>query len=143
MSRLGYRLETFPCIDLVTAAGFAAQIGDINRFASADKLAKYAGISPVTFSSGQSDKRFSNRQGDRNLYHLFHALAARNVNRGRNRNKPVNDIFYEYYQKKMSEGKTEHQAIICVMRRLVNIIYGMMKNKREYRNPVLPKKDTE
>ncbi len=83
MNKLGYRLETFPCIDLVTAAGFAAQIGDANRFASADKLAKYAGICPVTFSSWQSDKRFSNRQGDRTLYHLFHAFAARNVNCGR------------------------------------------------------------
>lgn len=143
MSRSGYRLETFPGIDLVTAAGFASQIGDIERFDSADKLAKYAGISPVTYSSGESDKRFSNCQGDRTLYHLFHALAARNINRGRNKNKPVNDIFYEYYQKKISEGKTEHQAIICVMRRLVNILYGMMKNKSEYRNPTLPKKDTE
>lgn len=143
MSLLGYRLETFPGIDLVVATGFAAHIGDIERFTSADKLAKYAGISPVTYSSGESDKRFSNRQGDRNLYHLFHALAARNVNRGRNKNKPVNEIFYNYYQKKISEGKTEHQAIICVMRRLVNIIYGMMKNKKEYFPPTLPKKDTE
>jgi len=143
MSRLGYKLETFPGIDHVTAAGFTAQIGDIERFSNADKLAKYAGISPVTYSSGESDKNFSNRQGDRTLYHLFHALAARNVNRGRNKNKPVNDIFYEFYQKKISEGKTEHQAIICVMRRLVNILYGMMKNKCEYRNPTLPKKDAE
>ena len=143
MAKLGYRLETFPCIDLVTAAGFAAQIGDIGRFGNADKLAKYAGICPVTYSSGQSDKRFSNRQGDRTLYHLFHALAARNVNRGRNKNKPVNDIFYSYYQKKISEGKTEHQAIICVMRRLVNIIYGMMRNKKEYFSTALPKKDME
>jgi transcriptional regulator with XRE-family HTH domain len=143
MSRLGYKLESFPGIDLVTAAGFAAQIGDVDRFSSADKLAKYAGISPVTYSSGESDKRFKNRQGDRTLYHLFHALAARNVNCGRNKDKPVNEIFYTYYQKKLSEGKTEHQAIICVMRRLVNIIYGMMRNKKEYFPPVLPKKDRE
>lgn len=33
----------------MTAAGFAAQTGDIDRFTSADKVAKYAGISPVTF----------------------------------------------------------------------------------------------
>jgi len=143
MSRLGYRLETFPGIDLVTASGFTSQIGDIERFSSADKLAKYAGISPVTFSSGESDKKFSNRQGDRTLYHLFHSLAARNVNRGRNKNRPINDIFYEYYQKKISEGKTEHQAIICVMRRLVNILYGIMRNKKEYIYPTLPKKVIE
>ncbi|AOT68317.1 hypothetical protein [Geosporobacter ferrireducens] len=32
----------------------------------------------------------------------------------------------------MREGKIQHQAITCIMRRLVNIIYGMMKNKTEY-----------
>ena len=135
MSQMGYRLETFIGIDLVTAAGFIAEIGDIDRFANAGKLAKYAGICPVTYSSGQSDKRFKNKQGNRVLYHLFHSLAARNINKGRNKNKPVNDIFYEYYEKKISEGKTEHQAIICVMRRLVNIVYGLMKHKGEYVHP--------
>jgi transposase len=137
MSQLDYRLESFIGIDLVTAAGFVSEIGDIGRFANPGKLAKYSGICPITYSSGQSDKRFKNRQGNRTLYHLFHSLAARNINRGRNKDKPVNDIFYEYYEKKISEGKTEHQALICVMRRLVNIIYGMMKNKSEYIHPEL------
>ena len=139
MSQLGYKLETFIGIELVTAAGFVAEIGDIGRFADANKLAKYAGIAPVTYSSGQSDKKFKNSQGNRTLYHLFHSLAARNINRGRNKDKPVNDIFYDYYTKKISEGKTEPQALICVMRRLVNIIYGMMKTRTEYVHPKVEK----
>jgi len=39
--------------------------------------------------------------------------------------------------RKISEGKTKSQALVCVMRRLVNIIYGMMVNRTEYREPVL------
>lgn len=35
----------------------------------------------------------------------------------------------------MSEGKTSGQAIVCISRRLVNIIWGMMKNKSEYKLP--------
>lgn len=139
MSQMGYRLETMPGIDLVTAAGFISRIGDIGRFSSADKLAKYAGIAPVTYSSGQTDRQFKNRQGNRELYHLFHGLAARLVNDGRNKDRPVHDIFYEYYNRKLSQGKTKHQAVICVMRRLVNIIYGMMKHKTAYRHTALPK----
>lgn len=27
------------------------------------------------------------------------------------------------------------QILICIARRLVNIVYGMLKNKTEYRNP--------
>ena len=45
---------------------------------------------------------------------------------------PRNEILYEYYQRKLTEGKTKVQALICIMRRLVNIIFGMMKNKTEY-----------
>ncbi|MCX7921365.1 MAG: transposase, partial [Clostridia bacterium] len=110
---------------------------------SADKLAKYAGIAPVTYSSGEKDRKFKSRQGNRHLYGIIHNLAARNVNQGRNKNKPVNELFFEYYQRKMSQGKTQHQAVICVMRRLINIIYGMMKNKTEYIHPVLPKSKAE
>ncbi|MBB6214114.1 transposase [Anaerosolibacter carboniphilus] len=142
MDRLGYKLETMIGIELVTAASLVAEIGDIHRFSNADKLAKYAGIAPVKYSSGDKDKSFRNRQGNRKLYALFHDLASRQVCCGRNKDKPVNAIFYDYYQKKMSEGKTQHQAIICIMRRLVNIIYGMMKNKTEYVHPTLSSKQT-
>lgn len=48
-----------------------------------------------------------------------------------------NPVFLEYYKKKISEGKTKIQALVCVMRRLNNIIYGMMKNKTEYILPVM------
>lgn len=81
---LSYKLESIPGIDIVTATNLAAGIGDINRFHNADKLARFAGIAPVNFSS---------------------------------------------------VGKTKVQALICVMRRLVNILYGMMKNKTEYVMP--------
>lgn len=37
--------------------------------------------------------------------------------------------------KKISEGKTKHQAIICIMRRLTNIIYKVLKEDMEYQHP--------
>jgi hypothetical protein len=40
-----------------------------------------------------------------------------------------NPLFYEFYQRKLSEGKMKEQVLICIMKRLVNIIYSMMKNK--------------
>jgi transposase len=126
-------------IDLVTAAGFISEIGDIGRFSSSDKLAKYSGVAPIDYSSGEKDMTLKNSQGNRMLYQLFHDLAARNISRGRNKNKPVNSVFYYYYQRKLTQGKTKHQAIVCVMRRLVNIIYGMMKHKTEYIHPNLSK----
>lgn len=49
----------------------------------------------------------------------------------------INPIFYTYYHKKISEGKLKNQALKCVMRRLVNIVYSVMKNQRPYDNPLL------
>lgn len=143
LKELDYKLESMIGIESVSAAGFISEIGYIGRFSSPHKLAKYAGISPVTYASGEKEKRFRNRNGNRRLYHLFHNLAARNINRGRNKTKPVNDIFYDYYQKKISEGKTEHQALISVMRRLVNIIYGLLKHKSEYKHPQIKRLNPE
>jgi len=37
-------------------------------------------------------------------------------------------------QKKLSEGKTKSQTLKYVQRRLINIIYSIMKNKRPYEN---------
>jgi transposase len=135
LEKLGYKLETMIGIDLVAAASIIAEIGDVNRFATADKLAKYSGIAPVMYSSGEKDKIIKNQQGNRRLYTHIRCLAARNICCGRNKDKPVNGIFYDYYQKKLKQGKTEHQALVCVMRRLVNIIYGLLKSKDEYKHP--------
>jgi hypothetical protein len=49
----------------------------------------------------------------------------------------LNPIFYDYYHKKISEGKLKNQALKCVMRRLVNIIFKVMKEQRPYENPQL------
>lgn len=53
---------------------------------------------------------------------------------------PRNPVMYQYYQKKVSEGKTKMQALVCVMRKLVNIVYRMMRNRTEYVMPALPEK---
>jgi hypothetical protein len=128
----GYKLESMKGISTIMAAEFISEIGDIQRFSSPDKLAKYSGIAPVSYSSGQTDRLLSNRLGDRRLHQLFFLLAV-TVTSGKQ--KPNNEIFYKYYKKKLSEGKTTKQALKAVMRRLVNIIYHMMKDKTEYRQP--------
>ena len=88
-----YKLTSMPGIGTSIASKLIAEIGDIRRFSNADKLARFAGVAPVKFSSAEKGKEQSSRQGNRQLHGL------------------------------------------CIMRRLVNIVYGMMKNKTEYREP--------
>lgn len=135
MKLLDYQLDTMPGIDLVTASALVAEIGDINRFASANKLARFAGIAPVNFSSGGKGTNQKSRQGNRVLHGLFYNLSVQQVQISKGSKKPRNPLFYQYFNRKKEEGKTPTQALVCVMRRLVNIIYGMMKNKTAFRMP--------
>ncbi|MCP1186553.1 IS110 family transposase [Paenibacillus sp. 1781tsa1] len=134
LAKTDYKLESMDGINIVTVAELVAEIGDVRRFSNADKLARFAGIAPVRLSSGGKGKDQASGQGNRVLNSIFHNLAVQQIQVAKGKNKTQrNPLMYEFYQRKLVEGKTKKQALICVMRRLVNIIYSMMKNKTEYR----------
>lgn len=133
--KIGCTLHTYPCMSKVTGACMLSEIGNINRFKDSGKLAKYAGIAPIEKSSGGTDKALKNHFGNRELNSMFYNLACRSICISRNGQTLHNPIFKEYYNKKLEQGKTKHQALICVMRRTCNIIYNMLKNNVEYEPP--------
>ncbi|WP_349772581.1 transposase [Lacrimispora xylanisolvens] len=51
-----------PGIGTSIASKLIAEIGDIRRFPSTDKLARFAGVAPVKFSSAGKGKEQSSRQ---------------------------------------------------------------------------------
>ena len=138
---LDYQLETMPGIELVTASALIAEIGDVRRFPNANKLARFAGIAPVYFGSGGKGKVHKSKQGNRALHALFYNLAVQQVQVAKGSKMPRNPVFHTYYQKKLKEGKTKGQALVCIMRRLVNIVYGMMKYKTAYELPIVEEKE--
>lgn len=132
-AHFNHQLQTIPGISLVMASEILTEVGDINRFSSSAKLAKFAGIAPISFGSAGKANTTKNKQGNRKLNGIFFLLAMQSV---QIRNKKArNPSFYNYYQKKISEGKCKKQAMIAVMRKLVNIVYGMLKNGSTYRMP--------
>ena len=146
MERLNDSLEVFlkkfSCvltsmtgIEVVTAAKIMSCIGDIRKFPTPAKLARYSGIAPVSYSSGKHDMQFPNQRGNRELNSLFYGVAIRLIHTVGPSKKVINPFFYSYYNKKLSEGKTKRQALKCVQRRLVNIIWTMLTNDEEYVNP--------
>jgi len=122
-------------IDVTSAAQIMSCIGDIRKFSTPAKLARYAGIAPVTYSSGKVDLQHANQRGNRELNSLFFNLAVRLTMTAGPKRKIINSFCYDYYQRKRSEGKTKRQALKCVQRRLVNIIWTMLTNGEEYVNP--------
>lgn len=127
----GYKLRTMPGIDLVTEAGLISEIGDINRFPDSDKLARFMGLAPVPFSSAGKGKDQRCRSGNRALNAMFHFLAIQMVAVSKG-GKARHPVYREYFENKVREGKSKPQALVCVARRLVRIIFGMMKTKTAY-----------
>jgi len=135
LKEFNYPLTTITGIDNLTAAKIIAEIGDIARFKNAKALAKYSGISPVTYSSGMTNLQRANARGNRKLNEIFFKIALTSITPIGKNNVLLNPICYEYFQKKLSEGKTKNQAIKAVQRRLVNIVFSVMKHQRPYNCP--------
>lgn len=133
---LDCKLHTFPGLSKVSSACMLSEIGNINRFKNSSALAKYAGIAPIEKSSGGKDTAYKNRYGNRQLNGMFYYLACRSVCVFKNGITLCNPIFREYYQKKLKEGKTKHQALICIMRRTCNILYNILKTNQDYQPPL-------
>jgi len=128
-------LTSMTGFDYITASKLLSCIGDVRRFPTPAKLARYAGVAPTSHSSGKKDMQFANTRGDRELNSLFYNLAVRMITTYEPGHKAINPFFHEYYHKKLSEGKTKRQALKCVQRRLVNIIWTMLTNNEDYVNP--------
>ena len=135
LSGFNCTLTSMVGIDTVTAAKLLSCIGDIKSFPTPAKLARYAGIAPVTYASGKKDLQFANQRGNRELNNVFYRIAMVLIATPSARKKVLNPIFYDYYHRKISEGKTKNQALKCVQRRLVNIVWSMLTYGEDYVNP--------
>ena len=62
MDKINSPILTIPGIGYNTGAMIIAEIGDFNRFDSADKILAYAGMSPSTYQSGQLENCHSHME---------------------------------------------------------------------------------
>jgi transposase len=120
-------LTSMPGIGVRTAARILLEIGDASAFKSSAHLAAYAGIAPVTRASGSSIKgEHPARTGNRKLKRAFFLAAFAALH------DPVSRA---YYDRKRAEGKKHNAALICLARRRCDVLYAMLRNKTNYRQP--------
>ena len=131
---LGCTLTTIPEVNIITAVKILAEIGNIRRFPNTDKLTPIAGIAPIKLSSSGKGKDKAIKRGNRRLQAILYFLTIQMVQVS-SKGIPRNQVFRVYYEKRKAEGKSSQQALICISRKLINIIYGMLKSGIEYRMP--------
>ena len=113
-------IMTIPGIGAINGGMILGEIGDISRFTSPSKLLAFAGLDPSVYQSGNFEAKHT-RMSKRGSRALRYALinAAHNVVKN-------NKTFQDYYNQKMSEGRSHYNALGHCAGKLVRIIYKML-----------------
>ena len=117
---------TIPGISFKTAGSILAEIGDISRFDSPAKLLAFAGLDPSMYQSGKFFSTHSVMVKRGSKYLRFALMtAARMVCQ--------NDAtFNEFKDRKMAEGKHYMVTMGHVAKKLVRVIYYLLKTNNIY-----------
>lgn len=119
-------LKTIPGIGDIAAATFLAEIPDVRRFAQADQVAAYAGLTPAEHRSGASIHRPARlvKWGNSNLRTVFYmpALSAYRWN----------PIIASLKHRLEARGKSKMAIVIACMRKLLHLCYGVLKTRKPF-----------
>lgn len=117
-------LMSLPGVGIRTGATLLVTIGDGKTFATAGHLASYAGLAPVTKSSGSSIRgEHAPHRGNRQLKRAMFLSAFAALHDPTSRT---------YYDKQRATGKTHTQALLRLARRRIDVIFAMLRNGTFY-----------
>lgn len=121
MDEVGKTIMSIPGISYTNGALILGEIGNINDFESADKLLAYAGLDPSVYQSGKYDANHNtiSKRGSKYLRYALH-LASNIIWQHDN-------TFRDYYNKKSKEGKHHFVILGHIDKKLVRIIYTILK----------------
>jgi len=117
-------LRTIPGIGFVTSITFLTEMEKIERFENTDHFAGFIGLIPNKHSSG--DKENNGEMTFRGQEALRSALIESSWFAARL--DPALNMSFQNYIKRMESNK----AIIRIARKVLNRMYYVLKNKREY-----------
>lgn len=125
-NKLDSHLLSVPGIGNNLAPIILAEIGDINNFDKPSKLIAFAGTDPSENQSGNklSSNDKTSKRGSPYLRHAIYTASLVAIS-----NEPE---LRAYYDKKISEGKHHFVALAGISRKLLTIIYYILKEDRDY-----------
>ncbi|MCL6579909.1 MAG: IS110 family transposase [Candidatus Bathyarchaeota archaeon] len=111
-----------------TLAAILSYLGsDGSNFSSSKAAVGYVGFYPKIYESGQSKRANTiSKRGPKVLRWALYMAAVASIKH----NKEMRTL----YHKKLSQGKTEKQALICVGKKILQIALSLLKSGESY-NP--------
>jgi len=119
------RLMTIPGVGYFSAVAILAEIGDINRFGSSEELTSYAGLVPSTEESGGIVRHGKITKQGRKLMRWTLDQCVK-VHR-------KYDTKLTKYWKRMAKTEGKKAANVATARKLLKVMYWMLKRRAEYR----------
>ena len=121
-------LLTVPGIGMVCAAALIAVTAGFTLFDNGRELCCFAGLAPFAYTSGTSIRsrhRVSGRADHelKALLHMCALVAATRIKSGH---------FAEYYQRKVSEGKSKMSVLNAVRAKLMLTAFSVVRNNTPY-----------
>lgn len=103
-----------------------AEIGDVQRFSSVKKFLSHLGWCPQTFQTGgyRMEHPRMSHAGNRYVRRLIFMLAISAVQRV--------PRYRDYFQRRVSEGKAKMHILIAVGRKLLSLLYAILKTGTAY-----------
>lgn len=119
-------IKTVPGIGSLNGAIILGEIGDIRRFNSSCQLLAFAGLDPSVYQSGNFNAHHTkmSKRGSKILrYALINAAWQATLN---------NKTFKDYYDLKVSQGRSHYNALGHVAHKLVRVIHKMMTDDLKF-----------
>lgn len=124
-NQLDSHIHTIKGIGTLTAAGILSEIGNFNKFTTANQLLAYAGLEPSKNQSGTLDG------GGKMVKHGSSYLRKYLMNAAETF-YVFNPAISDFYWKKRNENKPHRVALSHVARKLVNTIFYLEKHKVDF-----------
>jgi transposase len=124
-------LKSVKGIGTMTIAAIISSLGDLKRYRNSRQVLKMVGLNLYRFSSGRyrSSDRISRRGLSLLRRYLFMA-ALGNCREG--------SIFYEKYICLVSRGVPKKKAIVAIMRKMLKLLYALVRDNRKYEIDYMP-----
>ena len=122
----GSIITSIPGVGVITGAMIISEIGDINNFNNPHQLLAFAGLDPSVYESGNfsSSNNKPSKRGSKYLRWAIHQVSSSIWK--------WDKTFKAYYERKIQEGKHYYVAIGHIDKKLVRVIFSLLKNKTSF-----------
>lgn len=123
---------SIPGISHFSGTSILAELGDICNYSKPSQIIKFAGVAPLHYESGQYTARHTaiTKKGSKYLRKTLYQIILPVINN--------NPVFKEYYDLKISQGKSHRCAQGHCVRKLLRIIYHLLSTGQKF-DPMLLK----